>query len=1029
MPSDIANRNLVNRRDFENRMEQKTASSPHVSRLGTSFFAEDVHFPVERQIGFWKNEPSSDIRGTGPNVISLMSTRNAVSSSPLESFGLIGARSLDCIEKMPYPIKEQKVKTIPERNVIGFERAAALSSASWGTSDKNFASQANFCLKPSSLFTENSKVDKIKPQHESGLFSSSLSEIFEKKMRISSRDDVFGHSIDTATAHFEEDEPFESLDEIEAQTIGNLLPDDDDLFSGVIDGTDFVSKTKNGDDMEDFDLFSSVGGMELEADDSLTCYGNNKTADLVGVISNSQQIGSNGSFAGEHPYGEHPSRTLFVRNINSNVEDAELRALFEQYGDIRALYTACKHRGFVMISYYDIRSARNAMRALQNKPLRRRKLDIHFSIPKQDNPSEKDINQGTLVVFNLDSSVSNDDLRQIFGVYGEIKEIRETPHKRHHKFIEFYDVRAADAALRALNRSDIAGKRIKLEPSRPGGARRLMQQISHDLDLEEANLLRHQGSPSNNSPPSCYGSLSNRSIPASCPENESIQGSSLSNRPTVNQFIDSAFQGLSTSSIAPPLSPPVGIAPVGNNGSQSNLGELNHSLGHMNFGFQGMPGFHPHSLPDYNIMSNSLPGGSPATVSAMTANINPRHTEGIDGRHIQRIGLNGFQGHSFDLSEGNGSCPVHGHQILWSNQSSYQPQMPSHMMWGNSPSFINGLTGRHQPQLHGFPRSQAHMVNTALPSPHHHVGSAPTVNPSLWDRRHAFAGDPGEPTGFIPGSLGSMGYSGSPGVHPLEFAASNMFSHVGGNILDPSISAGNVGLPSPQQRCHMFPNRNPMISMPPPFESSNERIRGRRSDSSNQTDNKKQYELDIDRILRGEDTRTTLMIKNIPNKYTSKMLLAAIDEHHRGTYDFIYLPIDFKNKCNVGYAFINMIDAMQIVPFYEAFNGKKWEKFNSEKVASLAYARIQGKAALIAHFQNSSLMNEDKRCRPILFHSDGPNAGDPEPFPMGVNIRTRPGKPRNSGAEEGQGSPSTSPTREEITNGATSVGGSTKDGE
>lgn len=212
-----------------------------------------------------------------------------------------------------------------------------------------------------------------------------------------------------------------------------------------------------------------------------------------------------------------------------------------------------------MISYFDIRAARTAMRALQNKPLRRRKLDIHFSIPKvllhllllmiytitlyaiyffcfltnllslpcysslcpsmyniyQDNPSDKDVNQGTLVVFNLDPSVSNDDLRHIFGVYGEIKEvrdsisqtiyfpfysiysfalvcflkelvyvkihmtshflalqIRETPHKRHHKFIEYYDVRAAEAALRTLNRSDIAGKRIKLEPSRPGGARR-----------------------------------------------------------------------------------------------------------------------------------------------------------------------------------------------------------------------------------------------------------------------------------------------------------------------------------------------------------------------------------------------------------------------------------------------------------------------------------------------------------------------------------------------------------------------------
>lgn len=112
-----------------------------------------------------------------------------------------------------------------------------------------------------------------------------------------------------------------------------------------------------------------------------------------------------------------------------------------------------------MISYYDIRAARTAMRALQNKPLRRRKLDIHFSIPKvscqhkkllscflllvefpeihfllvffsltsQDNPTDKDINQGTLVAFNLDPSVSNEDLRQIFGVYGEVKEVMVLP--------------------------------------------------------------------------------------------------------------------------------------------------------------------------------------------------------------------------------------------------------------------------------------------------------------------------------------------------------------------------------------------------------------------------------------------------------------------------------------------------------------------------------------------------------------------------------------------------------------------------
>ena len=246
--------------------------------------------------------------------------------------------------------------------------------------------------------------------------------------------------------------------------------------------------------------------------------------------------------------------------------------------------------------------------------------------------------------------------------------------------------------------------------------------------------------------------------------------------------------------------------------------------------------------------------------------------------------------------------------------------------------------------------------------------------------------------------------------------------------MDPAVSPAQIGTPSPQQR-GLFHGRNPMVPLPS-FDSPGERMRSRRNDSSaNQSDNKRQYELDVECILRGEDSRTTLMIKNIPNKYTSKMLLAAIDENHKGTYDFIYLPIDFKNKCNVGYAFINMTTPQHIVPFYQTFNGKKWEKFNSEKVASLAYARIQGKSALIAHFQNSSLMNEDKRCRPILFHSNGPNAGDQEPFPMGANIRARAGRSRTSSGEENhQEIPSASVNCETSANRA-DTSGPTKDTE
>lgn len=58
----------------------------------------------------------------------------------------------------------------------------------------------------------------------------------------------------------------------------------------------------------------------------------------------------------------------------------------------------------------------------------------------------------------------------------------------------------------------------------------------------------------------------------------------------------------------------------------------------------------------------------------------------------------------------------------------------------------------------------------------------------------------------------------------------------------------------------------------------------------------------------GEDRRATLMIRNIPNKYLQKDLMEAIDAAgFVGQYDFFYLPIDFKNHCNVGYAFINLV--------------------------------------------------------------------------------------------------------------------------
>ncbi|KAL9651719.1 hypothetical protein ABK040_009333 [Willaertia magna] len=392
---------------------------------------------------------------------------------------------------------------------------------------------------------------------------------------------------------------------------------------------------------------------------STSNFSNNNISEAMSPTSTSSSsstgTGSDGgSKSHKHP-GEYPSRTLFVRNISSNVEDEELKELFESFGPVRNMYTACKHRGFVMITYYDIRHAKQAKKNLQSKLIKKRKIDIHYSIPKE-NPSDKDQqhNQETLVVFNLDPSITNEELKTIFTQFGgDVKEIRETPNKKFHKFIEFYDTRDAEKAMKQLNKTELKGKKIKIEYSRPGGLR------------------------------------------------------------------------------------------------------------------------------------NKYTGNDPIMPSS----------------------------------------PV------------------------NTPVLFNS------------------------PTP-----LATTLTP-------------------------------------------------------------------PKNDLHGAKGRRRALS----------------------AEEKEQFKLDLGKVLCGLDKRTTLMVKNIPNKYTQKMLLETIDGEFKTKYDFFYLPIDFKNKCNVGYAFINFVDAKSIVPFVERFNHKKWEKFNSEKVCDITYARIQGKNNLINHFQNSSLMCEDEDCRPIFY--------------------------------------------------------------
>ncbi|KAF1837843.1 hypothetical protein BDW02DRAFT_576772 [Decorospora gaudefroyi] len=174
-----------------------------------------------------------------------------------------------------------------------------------------------------------------------------------------------------------------------------------------------------------------------------------------------------------------------------------------------------------------------------------------------------------------------------------------------------------------------------------------------------------------------------------------------------------------------------------------------------------------------------------------------------------------------------------------------------------------------------------------------------------------------------------------------------------------------------------------------------ERYFGRRADRNQYAHPHDQHNrVRRERILDGSDVRTTVMLRNIPNKLDWMALKIILDEVCFGTYDFMYLRIDFKTGNNVGYAFINFADANGMLALIDRIERRSWPGFHSDKTAEISYATIQGREALVQKFRNSSVMHETPYCRPRLVYTlaDGETmgqlriAGTEQPFPRPDNL-------------------------------------------
>eukprot|EP00435_Cladocopium_sp_Y103_P060210 s47_g22.t1 len=166
------------------------------------------------------------------------------------------------------------------------------------------------------------------------------------------------------------------------------------------------------------------------------------------------------------------------------------------------------------------------------------------------------------------------------------------------------------------------------------------------------------------------------------------------------------------------------------------------------------------------------------------------------------------------------------------------------------------------------------------------------------------------------------------------------------------------------------------------------------------------------------DDKTTVMMRNIPNRYTceellSEVMMAGFDE----AFDFFYLPMDFKTKRNRGYGFINFHTADIAKDFAMAFHRRQLSLYSSKKIVEVAPAVTQGYTANMTKYfeKDSERIKNDAQIRGFvdweIWESDALQRNVQRmqraiPRQRGEEVPSRPDSPRSGGSSPSRhGSP------------------------
>ncbi|KAF5478888.1 hypothetical protein F2P56_005413 [Juglans regia] len=187
--------------------------------------------------------------------------------------------------------------------------------------------------------------------------------------------------------------------------------------------------------------------------------------------------------AGERRQEDGPDHTVFVGDLAADVTDYLLQETFKAvYKSVKGAKvvtdrTTGRSKGYGFVRFGDESEQLRSMTEMNGQYCSTRPMRIGPAATKkpvggqqyqkptyqntQGNQGENDRNNTTIFVGGLDSSVTDDLLRQVFGQFGELVHVK-IPMGKRCGFVQFASRASAEQALSLMNGTQLGGQSIRL---------------------------------------------------------------------------------------------------------------------------------------------------------------------------------------------------------------------------------------------------------------------------------------------------------------------------------------------------------------------------------------------------------------------------------------------------------------------------------------------------------------------------------------------------------------------------------------